>query len=69
MKKNLTEEKTHICVSSIDRPVNSFVLQGEKTFQAKFAAVNWEARGDESGVSNQDVGAAKEREFQVFQFS
>ena len=61
---NTTEGK-NIYVSFIDRPLNSFVLQGKKILKVEFQAAKWETWGDESWTGNQDVGGAKEGEFQV----
>ena len=48
--------------------LNFLVHQVKKSIEGKLKAVKWKAGGDEPGAGHQDVGGAKEGEFQVFQF-
>ena len=48
--------------------LNFLVHQVKESIEGKLKACKWKARGDESGAGYQDVGGAKEGEFQVFQF-
>ena len=61
-------ERTNVRRYSIVGPLNFLVLQVKKSLKAKLNADKREAWGDESGVGHQDVGGAKEGEFQVFYF-